>query len=848
MGNASYTQESFLGGEWSVRAQGRIGAKDYRTAMSLCYNGFPVETGAWVRRPGTRYAGHTKGGLAGRVFPFAFDQAAPYTVELTNSAMRFRNGSNLTTTNDPQTIVSISTATPAKVKTGVHGWTTGSEVFFDLLGLSGAILQNRQFLITVTSTTEFTIADPVTGAAIDGSTIGALIAGARVQRILSFATSYTGTLWKDVRAVQAQTISVLLHKQIQPASLTVTGAPAVGTDASFTFAPQDFQDGPYLDVMNSTFFTPDGSGAGGAVIMQISGAYLTYLPNGFQATDVGRHVRWKVIPRPGYDSTHAYTTGDTVEWQGVSFIARKATTGNQPPVTPVTSNSYWTADGAVQWMWGKIASVTNSTTVIIAILGGLGDGIPVNGIIPQTIFEVRLGVYSNSTGWPTCGTYHEGRLWLAGYKGNRLDGSKPNDIFNFAPTAYDGTVADSNAIAAVFNAPQVNTIFWLEPDQLGIVVGTQAGEWIVQASNQNNVLTPTSIQVHQATRNGCANMEPRKAGGTLVVVQRYKRNMMEYFADVYSGKFNAQNLSVASGHLTGRGVEELGYQQELAPLIWARCADGSLIGCSYKREANSTSSPPDFAGWHQHALGSGRTVESVCVGPSVGGDLDALSMVTNDSGNVRHVEIMTDLMPENPDITDGWFLDDAVSPSSYQIVSNTDFLMNGLWHHNGKTVSVFAGGLDLGEHLVTNGSLIVKFVDSNIRFTPAFVASFTPIITIIVGFKYASRGQIVRPATPQETGARQGPGFGKIRRQHQYALMLEGTQGIRVGTDFSKLNRCNFKSPGGRSYEDTELFTGVFWDSLQDGYSYDSMFCWEVTGPYPATVALFSGFIATQDT
>src|SRR5262249_49924986 len=46
----------------------------------------------------------------------------------------------------------------------------------------------------------------------------------------------------------------------------------------------------------------------------------------------------------------------------------------------------------------------------------------------------RAGVYSNSAGWPTCGCYHEGRLWLGGAISNRWDGSNSNDLFNFAPT------------------------------------------------------------------------------------------------------------------------------------------------------------------------------------------------------------------------------------------------------------------------------------------------------------------------------------------------------------------------------------------------------------------------------
>jgi hypothetical protein len=139
--------------------------------------------------------------------------------------------------------------------------------------------------------------------------------------------------------------------------------------------------------------------------------------------------------------------------------------------------------------------------------------------------------------------------------------------------------------------------------------------------------------------------------------------------------------------------------------VWGRDDDGALFGITYKRDTLTTSQPPTFyAAWHRHTLGSGRSVESICSGPSVGGDLDSLTMVTTirDTG-VRHVEVLTDtpderracrrLVPRQcghrrprPATT---------TPSRRRAVWRPD--LNGLWHLNGKTVQVFAGGLDCGD-------------------------------------------------------------------------------------------------------------------------------------------------------
>src|SRR5262249_27786597 len=94
----------------------------------------------------------------------------------------------------------------------------------------------------------------------------------------------------------------------------------------------------------------------------------------------------------------------------------------------------------------------------------------------------RLGLYSDTTGYPTCGTWHEGRLWLSGVVPHRIDASRSNDPFNFAPTDPSGLVPGNAGISYTFNAPDTNPIFWMVPDQLGIICGTQKGEWLVQAT------------------------------------------------------------------------------------------------------------------------------------------------------------------------------------------------------------------------------------------------------------------------------------------------------------------------------------------------------------------------------
>jgi hypothetical protein len=340
---------------------------------------------------------------------------------------------------------------------------------------------------------------------------------------------------------------------------------------------------------------------------------------------------------------------------------------------------------------------------------------------------------------------------------------------------------------------------------------------------------------------------------------------------VFSGKFTAPNLTEKAMHLTGSGIQEIAYQRKLTPTIWARCGNGSWFGVTYKRDTLMTSQGPTFVAHHPHKLGSGRLVESIAVGPSQNGTLDALTMVTNDRATgVRHVELLTDFFEETNSLVNAWQLDDAVTPASTTLSNSSPapyggLTLNGLWHLNGKTVQVFAGGLDCGQQeavggaqtytdfVVSNGSVTVPFGDGVSAgsgaglFTAAFVNSFPGGIPIVVGFTYNSDAQRVRPIEPAESGSRNGPALGDIRRNHKYAMQLVNATGLSMGGDFNHLDPVVPETPTNEKLPLGQLFSGVVRDLADDAYTFDGMICWRVSRPWPAMIAAIAGKLETQD-
>lgn len=865
MAAASYSQNSFLGGEVSKNMQGRFDTKEYRTYLNVCLNNIPTETGSCTRRPGTKHLGTTRRGTNGRLIPFDIKAAQPIQMEFTDLHLRFWNGTQLVMTDDGQVIVNIANTYPIVVQTATaHGWSSNNEVAFQLPPGLCPLLQNRTFLITVIDPTHFSLQDDLSGLNINGTTLvwTPPATPAQVTRVLDVGTTFATAAWQAVVSVQNETTAVLLNGSAPTRVDATTGTPF----PTFTWNPVVFQDGPYLDPVVASVMTP--SAVSGVITFTQSGP-LVNNGTGFTAADVGRLIRLFSEPKP-WPGAGTGVAGDIVSFRGGYWIQQVAATAIAPgsigafaaPPSGVSASSpssafsqsvisttaaapQWlplTVASAAGWRWGTIASVIDTRH----ITASLDD----NLVAVAAINTWRLGVYGGPNGWPTCGTYKYGRLWLSGAIDNRVDASNSNDPYNFAPTMHDGTVLDSSAIAAVFDAPDVNPIFWMKPVDKGIACGTQAGEWMIVLQAGSNI-----PQVDRVTTNGCADIEPKQTANTLIVVQKFKRKLLEFFSDVFSGRICAPDLSTNWKHLTRPFVEEIAYQQELVPVVWSRLGDGTLVGMTYKRDSLMSSQGPTFAAGHRHTLGSGWLVKSIATGSNDLGTLDALTMVTYDSAtNVYHVEQLTDLFEEGAQKSKAWFLDSAVRPTSWETVDVAgvlSFRLSGLWHLNDKTVMAYIGGLDCGDYVVSNGSINIPLEgDPNGLLTADFITtSFnTGGLDMLVGFDFTSQGQLVRPATMQESGARDGPALGKERRTHLAALLLQDAAGVYVGTDFTKLRPCLFKTPGGSvALTPFQMFSGVHAIPIDDKYSFDSMLSWQVSRGQPCTVVAYQGFLQTQD-
>ena len=718
---ASINQTSFLGGQWGPLSQGRSDDPKYSTAMRVCLNGYPVEEGAWIKRSGTEWIVQTYGSTYANILPFTGSSTCAFCMEFTSQtsagALRFLTQSSLAFTNDGTvTITGTNTSTGVITVNSLPGdWNVGDQVYlvFPSAGSSlfpypmanEAFMRNQIATInTLPGGNTLTISNWGFGA----SPAGALV-GAQIIRVLRLATPYTGgpSQLQSLRAIQAEINAIILCPTVAPYEVQITKPGTLSTDPAFSFNALTFIDGPYLDPQAQTLSL---SGTSGTVTATAGSA-------AFAATDVGRAIR--IFTQPAlWAAGTTYTAGNVVtDSNGAWWTATASSTGVVPgqltTVAGVTTVVWAPNPTAGSWAWGLITAYTDSTHVSVTFDTTIPN-MALQSANGTTAYSWQLGVYSGTTGYPTCGTYYEGRLVLGGCIPNEFEMSCSNGFTNvvgdytvlYSPTDPYGTVLDSSGITLTLNSADYNQIQWMVGDNSGILMGTLAGEHLVAASALGDPITPTSIQAHEYTHLGSENIEACRAGMAVVFAQKYGRRVIEYLADTFSGKFTGRHLNENAKDLTVSGVARLIYQEEPVPLVWALMNNGMLAGCTYRRFSRLVAQPPEAAGWHWHMHGAGNKIfTSMCSVPGKGGLLDRLFVVTNDAGptsgppfpsaNNYNIEIMQPMFDAQQSLGQGWFVDESPGPGPG----------NSQYDCGGGNMSTFAptGGLKGADSVPTSG-------------------------------------------------------------------------------------------------------------------------------------------------
>lgn len=582
---------------------------------------------------------------------------------------------------------------------------------------------------------------------------------------------FSGDELPNLSFTQSNDVLFIFNANKKPQTLSRTGADD-GDASSWVYGELEYEDGAYLDPNVTDATITPSSRTGDLVTLTASDDTV------FSTTDLGRLVRledpgtgWKFIkfevgsvaPNPDTpakvtvegreffdfinDGGQAQFTGVRVEFFEITrgavelnntvhtaknFVLDAASdttfelhfpdTGLPEPLEGLSDEVHEDGDGFARvepktWSgWGIITNidmVTSDNEVDIELKSDFTSVLPTK--------NWRLGAWSDTTGYPQVGTFHQGRLWLArtDTQPQTLWSSESNTNTLFSPaTIEDSLVLDTSAITATLASRQVNPITNIIGDITGIIVLTENAEWLGRSTN-NKPITPSDLSFQpQSAYTTLAGVEPVLVGTKHLIYQREGSVLREYTFDLTQDRFIGKNISILSEHLLQGGVKDAESQQGRSSRVWSILEDNSLISFIYEQEQ-------DIIGWERHTLGQsgGADPTILDVSKTTRKDTDLVWFLVkrNLDGTDRYVvEALSNEFTAATLQKDAYYLDCGITGTFSPAQDN----ISGLDHLEGESVHAYADSVFYGPFTVTSGSITLPVEASDVAVGLVYESSF----------------------------------------------------------------------------------------------------------------------------
>lgn len=399
----------------------------------------------------------------------------------------------------------------------------------------------------------------------------------------------------------------------------------------------------------------------------------------------------------------------------------------------------------------KINTYTSTTQVSGEILKELSD------TAATTAWTLEDEIWTADKGYPSCGTFFEDRLVLAGSTDypETLWGSCVSDYENFIPG-----VTDSDAWEFTINSRMVNVIRWIEPREY-LIVGTTSGEWRLGPDDTGSILTPTNVTAKQEQQFGSGNIMPVTIGSSTLFVQRALRKIREFTFQWESDGYVAPDMTLLAEHITKGNIAGTAYQKEPLSILWAYTEEGDLSGLTYLRDQS-------VVGWHRHPVDG--IVESLSVIPGDGYDeLWAVIQRTINGSTVRYIEMLEALFDDDAGtFTTNKGLNAFFVDCGYTYNGTATTSITGLSHLEGESVVALADGAYVTTKTVSSGAITLSKAASVVH----------------VGLPYTGKLQTMR----LDVGLRDGTAQGRHKRIYDLIARVYCSGPFKAGRDSDNLD------------------------------------------------------------
>ncbi|RUR69074.1 hypothetical protein EJP67_18615 [Variovorax guangxiensis] len=853
---------SFAAGEISPLLYARLDLDKFQTGVALALNMETLPQGPAQNRSGFGYVLEAKDSSRPVVLlPFSYSTQQTFVLEFGHKYVRF-HGFGGTLMELPVTLNNVTNeANPVFTTISAHNYAVGDWIQIGFAGGMPLLTGRWAKISSVPAANKFTLVD-LFGNAI--STVGMPLTEGTgsVSRVYEIATPYDSADLGTLHYVQSADVLTLvspLYLPMELRRLAATNWQLVNIQFASSLSPPQsngaipsaithtyrvvpiMQSAPGLpsagascsnDLTIPGRFNAIGwtsvSGAIGYYVYKLLSGTWTFIgisissPSFIDDSSVVPNPSVPQFSAPGPTTTVTATavapasTGVSVTPTGggaisysyrVTSVAADDSEESIASGTVTVSNDLNVAGNFNTIQWPAVPGVTNynvyrSLNGIYGFIGRAGSDCTFvdRNIAPdaRTTPPIQVNPFLGAGNYPQAVTYHQQRRAFGGTLNApqtvwmTRSGTEKN-------IGYSEPSRDDDSVIFRLVAREANTVRHMVP--MGeLILLTSGGEWQASSSD-TGALTPSSVSVKPQGYSGASNVQPVVTDRTILFAQDRGGAIRELEFSWQQQGYQTSNVSIIAHHLFDYyTVVQMAFTRSPIPSLWSVRSDGVLLGMTYVPQQ-------EIKAWHQHTTDG--AFESVCVVAE--GDEDVVYAVVRRQIlgiTKRYVERKHTRRFDTP--ADQFFVDSGLSYVGPEVSA-----VGGLYHLEGKTVSILADGGVSPPQVVVNGSVKLD----------------APASKVQVGLPYVSRLQ----GLPLSISTMQALGQGTVKNINKAYLRVYYSSGFKAGPSFDKLRQ--FPTRSSEPYgSPPELVTGEVPLTIDPQWQSDGTWCIEQSDPVSLTL------------
>jgi hypothetical protein len=383
---------------------------------------------------------------------------------------------------------------------------------------------------------------------------------------------------------------------------------------------------------------------------------------------------------PTYSGVTSTTYDDGFD-NSILYYRLWVKTGSFTSGPVVLSMNY--SSGAITGI-ARVTAYTSSTVVSVQVLEDFGATVATR--------DWYKGQWNATDGYPSALCIYEGRLFFSG--SNHIWGSESDSYYSFDDTVTGGSAPISRTIGI----GPVDDINWICPTSR-LLIGLPNEDLLMRSNAFGEVMTNDNANIKDNSGQGSSICDFVKSGQAVYFVHHTTTKLIRLFYDVQLDAHESEDLMVMHPQIASVGIKRMAVSRQPENRLWLILEDGDCLVLLNDLTEQVTA-------WAR--LETDGSFDDVVVLPGTSEDQVYFSINRNGTYHLEKLTMFSESHPHDSHVR-------YTSPGT---------TLTGLTHLNGETIGVWADGADLGDYVVSGGSVTIAAGKTNVTAGLRYTADY----------------------------------------------------------------------------------------------------------------------------